>query len=98
VQALEYLAHGGESISLNLGTGRGTSIRQLIDTFRNLTGLTIPHTYAPPRAGDPPMLYADPAGAKQVLGWVATRNLDQILTSAWKWQEKLEAATLQPSR
>jgi UDP-glucose-4-epimerase GalE len=92
VLALEYLTSGGESMSLNLGTGNGTSIKQLIDAFRRLTGLEVPHEFAPPRVGDPAILYANPARAKEILGWVAKRDIDQILASAWKWQQKLEAA------
>jgi UDP-glucose-4-epimerase GalE len=92
VRALEYLANGGESISLNLGTGRGASIQEVMDSFRRLTGIEVPHEFAPARAVDPPSLYADPARAKSVLGWVAKRDLDEILRSAWKWQQKLEAA------
>jgi UDP-glucose-4-epimerase GalE len=95
VLALEYLANGGESISMNLGTGKGTSIKELMDAFHRLTGLEVPHEFAPPRAGDPPSLYANPAKAKEVLGWVAKRDVDEILTSAWKWQQKLEAAGYQ---
>jgi UDP-arabinose 4-epimerase len=92
VLALEYLRGGGSSISVNLGTGRGTSIREVINSFHRLTGLTVPHEFAPPRLGDPPVLYANPARAKEVLGWVAKRDMDEILLSAWKWQQKLEAA------
>ena len=92
VAALEYLARGGESISLNLGTGRGTSLLELTNTFHMLTGLHVPHVSAPPRPGDPPMLYADPSRARQVLGWVATRSLEEILLSAWQWQQQLEGA------
>lgn len=92
VLALEYLANGGQSLSMNLGTGKGTSIKELIDSFKRLTGLDVPHEFAPPRAGDPAALYANPAKAKEVLGWVAKRDVDEILTSAWKWQQKLEAA------
>jgi UDP-glucose-4-epimerase GalE len=95
VLALEYLARGGESISINLGTGKGTSIKELIDSFWRLTGLEVPHEYRPPRAGDPPSLYADPTKAREVLGWMARRDVDEILTSAWKWQQKLEAAHYQ---
>ena len=91
VRALEYLAGGGDTISLNLGTGKGTSIKEILDTFKRLTGLDVPHEYAQPRPGDPAALYADPARAKQMLGWTATRGLDEILTSAWKWQQQLEA-------
>jgi UDP-glucose-4-epimerase GalE len=94
VLALEYLAAGGESISLNLGTGKGTSIKELIDSFKRLTGLDVPHEFAPPRAGDPPVLYANPAKAKEVFGWVAQRDIDEILVSAWKWQNKLESGSL----
>jgi UDP-glucose-4-epimerase GalE len=92
VLSLEYLAGGGKSVSLNLGTGRGTSIKEIMDSFKRLTGLDVPHEFAPPREGDPPALYADPSKAREVLGWAAKRDIDEILTSAWKWQQKIEAA------
>jgi UDP-glucose-4-epimerase GalE len=97
VLALEYLASGADSISLNLGTGKGTSIKELMDAFQTLTGLNVPHEFAPPREGDPPSLYADPSKAREVLGWVAKRGMDEILASAWKWQQKLEAGNYQLS-
>jgi UDP-arabinose 4-epimerase len=90
VLALNYLANGGDSISLNLGTGKGTSIRELIGTFERLTGLEVQHEFVAPRAGDPPVLYADPAKANVILGWRAQRNLEEILRSAWAWQQRLE--------
>jgi len=92
VLALGYLANGGESVSLNLGTGRGTSVKEIMDSFQRLTGISVPHELAPPREGDPPALFANATRAKEVLGWAAKRNVDDILTSAWKWQQKLEAA------
>jgi UDP-glucose-4-epimerase GalE len=95
VLALDYLASGGKSISINLGTGKGTSIKELIFAFGRLTGLDVPHECAPPRPGDPQSLYADPAKARKILGWGAKRDLDEILISAWKWQQKLEAANYQ---
>ena len=95
VLALDYLANGGESVSLNLGTGRGTSVKEIMDSFQRLTGISVPHELAPPRAGDPPALFANATRAKEVLGWVAKRDVDEILTSAWKWQQKLEAAHYQ---
>lgn len=88
VLALEYLAAGGRSLSMNLGTGRGTSIKELIDAIRRLTGFDVPHVFVPAREGDPPSLYADPSKAKEVLGWEAKRDLDEILISAWKWEQK----------
>jgi UDP-glucose-4-epimerase GalE len=97
VLALDYLATGGDSTSINLGTGKGTSIKELMSAFRDLTGLVIPHQFDSPRAGDPPSLYADPARAKQILGWVAKRDMNEILLSAWKWQQKLEATSLPSS-
>ena len=92
VLALEYLADGGKSLSMNLGTGKGTSIKELIEAIRRLTGHSVPHEFAPAREGDPPSLYADPSKAKEILGWVAKRDMDEILVSAWKWQQKLEDA------
>lgn len=97
VLALEYLAKGGDSASLNLGTGRGTSVGEIIDVFYQLTGLRIPHQYGPRRLGDPPCLYANPASAQETLGWVAKRNLEEILSSAWRWQQKLESKSFATS-
>lgn len=91
VKAMEYLAAGGESTAFNLGTGRGTSIGELIRLFQEIAGREVPHEYAPPRAGDPPVLYADPSKARQVLDWEAKRSLEEILRSAWIWQQKWEA-------
>jgi len=95
VLALGYLANGGESVSLNLGTGRGTSVKEIMDSFQRLTGIAVPHELALPREGDPPALFANASRAKEILGWVAKRDVDEILTSAWKWQQKLEAANYQ---
>jgi len=55
-----------------------------------LTGCEVPHEFVPAREGDPPSLYADPSKAKEVLGWSARRDLDEILLSAWRWQRKLD--------
>lgn len=89
--ALQYLIDGGPSVQLNLGTGRGTSVKEIINTFQALTGVQIPHQYGPRRLGDPPMLYANPARAQSVLGWTARRSLDDILRSAWQWHQRLES-------
>lgn len=92
LRSLDYLAQGGTSTSINLGTGCGTSIKQLIDAFERITGEKVPYEYSPPREGDPPSLYADPSRAKKILGWVAQRGINEILRSAWQWQQKIEAA------
>lgn len=88
--ALKYLAGRGDSISLNLGTGKGVSVKELLELIGRVTGRDVPHTYDSARAGDPPALYADAARAKKVLGWEATRSLEEILASAWKWEQKLK--------
>lgn len=84
--ALDYLRNGGESTAVNLGTGRGFSVKEIIATAESVTGKTIPVSYGPRRAGDPPELVANPAKAKTVLGWEAElKEPRQHIESAWKW-------------
>ena len=87
VQALEYL-DGGKSIEINLGTGLGHSIREVLATIKSVTGREVPSRTAPARPGDPPELVADPTRAEKVLGWKAKRSLEQIVATAWKWAER----------
>lgn len=94
VLALQHLANGGDSACLNLGTGCGTSVREIIDALYRLTGVRIPHRFGPRRPGDPAFLYANPFRAQKILGWSAKRDLDQILVSAWHWQEKIDSKHL----
>jgi UDP-glucose-4-epimerase GalE len=86
VKALNYLGDGGESITLNLGTGRGTSVGTLIDTLNELTGRVVPHLFGPPRNGDPPSLYADSRLARKILDWTPELDLHSILKTAWDWE------------
>ncbi|MEY4484968.1 MAG: UDP-glucose 4-epimerase GalE [Verrucomicrobiota bacterium] len=84
--ALDYLRRGGDSVAVNLGTGRGFSVKEIIATAESVTGKTIPVSYGPRRAGDPPELVANPAKAKAVLGWEAEmKEPRQHIESAWKW-------------
>lgn len=86
IAALDYLEDGGESTQVNLGTGKGTSVKQIIDTAEEVTGKKVPLVYGERRAGDPPELVADASKAKQVLDWEAEiTDLTEIITSAWKW-------------
>ena len=86
IAALEYLSGGGESTRVNLGTGNGTSVREIIDTAEAVTGKQVPVVYGERREGDPPELVADASKAKQVLGWEAQiTDLNQIISSAWAW-------------
>ena len=86
IAALDYLAVGGASVSLNLGTGHGYSVKQVVDAARLVTGHLIPAVECPRRPGDPPRLVASAAKAKEVLGWSATcSDLDTIIRTAWKF-------------
>lgn len=91
VKALEYLNAGGESVALNLGTGKGSSIKEVIALTEELSGRKLPHEYVARRAGDPPALYASAAKAERVLGWKAERGLREILHSALEWEVKKAA-------
>jgi UDP-glucose-4-epimerase GalE len=86
VRALEYLADGGESTELNLGTGEGHSVREVVAGAGKLCDGRVPAKDAPRRGGDPAVLVADPSKARQVLGWQPQHSdLDTIIESAWKW-------------
>ena len=73
-------------IKLNLGTGRGTSVLELVQAFGRASGRDIPLVFASRRDGDLPSYYANPNLARQVLGWTATRSLDDMCKDTWKWQ------------
>ena len=88
VKALDYLATGGKSLVCNVGTGQGTSVKQLISMTESVTGRTLPNRVADRRAGDPASVYADPTLIRAVLGWRATRDLREIITSAFRWHER----------
>jgi UDP-glucose-4-epimerase GalE len=78
----------GESLAVNLGTGRGHSVLEVIRAVENATGRPVRRKVVPRRPGDPPILVADPAKAHRVLGWTAQRNLGDIVSSAWMWMKK----------
>jgi UDP-arabinose 4-epimerase len=88
VRALQHLEQGGESIAVNLGTGEGNSVLEVIHAAEAATGLPVRRTIGPRRPGDPPALIADPSKAKEVLGWTAQRNLTDIVNSAWNFMSK----------
>jgi UDP-glucose-4-epimerase GalE len=93
VRALQYLENGvgeksGGSLAVNLGTGRGHSVLEVVQAAESATGRPVRRTIGPQRPGDPPILVADPAKAQSVLGWTAKRNLADIVSSAWAWMQK----------
>ena len=89
VAALELLGEAPGGHRLNLGTGRGFSVREVVDAARRVTGVEIPVKTLPIREGDPPALVADPSKAKQLLGFAPRlTRIDDIVASAWEWYGK----------
>lgn len=73
----------------NLGTGRGLSVLELINSFERATGVPVPHKIGPRRAGDIEKIWADPKKANEDLGWKADTPIDDTMRNAWKWQCKV---------
>jgi UDP-arabinose 4-epimerase len=92
VKALEHLAAGKLSLAVNVGTGRGCSVREVISAVEEVTGRPVPRWIGPRRAGDPPVLVASPARAQAMLGWKATRGLHEVVATAWNWMERWREA------
>lgn len=78
--------------TFNIGTGKGSSVLEVIESFKKTTNIDLNYKFAPRRAGDTTIAYADTVKANTVLGWNATRSLDVALESAWKWQQKISKA------
>lgn len=94
VLALQHLHDGGESIQLNLGTGRGYSVKEVLQAIEKVTQRAVPVRMGPRRAGDPPALVADPGAAEKLLRWKARRSLEDIVRSAWLWHQHASASQL----
>lgn len=86
LSALRYLEDGQRSISVNLGTGRGHSVLEVVGAFERVTGAAVPYEFMPRRAGDIAAYWADPSLAARELGWRATRSLEDMCRDAWRWQ------------
>ena len=89
VLALNYLLAGGENNVFNLGNGVGFSVKEVLETARQVTGHPIPAQAAPRRAGDPAQLVASAERAKSILGWQPKyHRLETIVSTAWDWHKK----------
>ena len=86
VRALEHLGTGNGFRVYNIGRGEGTSVQQMIDATRRITGLPIPAAIGPRRPGDVAAIYNDPRRAEAELGFSCRRGLDTIVADAWRWQ------------
>lgn len=91
VRAVDYLLAGGKSEAINLGTGVGTTVRELLDTITAVSGRAFPFEEAPRREGDSTILVADNKKAAEVLGWKPTYGIEDIVRSAWNWHTKHNA-------
>lgn len=92
VRAMRHLLDSGPSLQLNLGTGTGHSVREVISAVERIGGRPVPVQTAPRRHGDPPVLIANSELAHSALGWRPEHSsLDEIVRSAWRWHSRLES-------
>jgi len=87
VAALRYLAEHPRAVTVNLGTGQGYSVLEVIQAFEAACGRGIARTMGPRRPGDVASCYADPSRAMKVMGWTAQRDLAAMCADAWRWQK-----------
>lgn len=88
VAAIKYMQdHKGEAV-FNLGTGHGSSVLDMVNTFERVNGVKIPYVISDPRPGDLAAVYASPDRSAELLGWKAELGLDEMCRDAWNWQQK----------
>ncbi|KMK53592.1 UDP-glucose 4-epimerase [Fructobacillus sp. EFB-N1] len=89
ILALDYLAKGNKSAQFNLGSATGFSVKEMVESAREATGVNIEAKVGPRRSGDPDILVADSTQAREVLGWQPKfDNVKDIIKTAWNWKEK----------
>jgi len=86
IKALQKIADAKEVLTVNLGTGKGYSVLDVVKAFEKASGKKVPYQIAPRRAGDIAQCYADPSYAKEILGWEAKRSLEEMCQDSWHWQ------------
>ena len=86
MDALARLDRLGECLTVNLGTGNGYSVLEIVRAFEKASGKSVPYKVAPRRPGDVASCYADPGYALKSLGWRAARGLEDMCADAWRWQ------------
>ncbi|MCL4155583.1 UNVERIFIED_CONTAM: hypothetical protein GTU68_014646 [Idotea baltica] len=98
IKALNYLVDGKNESNYecyNLGSGEGVSVLEAIKTFEAVTGLKLNYEVGPRRDGDVVAIYSDSSLAKEKLGWEAERGIEEMMTSAWKWQSHLNSERME---
>ncbi len=91
VAALEYLNREGGMLTVNLGTGQGYSVIKMVSAFEKASGRAVPCKIGPRRVGDSAKCWADPSLAQKLIGWKASRTLDQMCADAWRWEQRSRA-------
>ncbi len=86
--AVEHICANDVSVTVNLGTGHGTTVLELVKAFETATGRQIPVHIAPRRAGDVASYYANPALAAQLFGWKAALDVEDMCRDSWRWQAR----------
>ena len=92
VQALKYLEEGNnkENVEIfNIGTGKGNSVLEIVETFKKVTGVDLPYRIVGRRPGDVPEIWADASKAEKEMGWKATLTIADALRDAWNWEKKI---------
>lgn len=87
VKALQYLQHNTGIEAINLGTGTGYSVLDMVNAFSRVNGVAVPYAIAPRRPGDIASCYAEPSKAKRLLGWQAEKTLEDMVRDSWRWQQ-----------
>jgi len=85
LKALDHLAAGAATTTVNVGTGVGSSVLEVIEATARVAGKAVPHELVGRRAGDPVATYADPSNGRELLGWSAQHGLDEIIETAYRW-------------
>ena len=88
VNALDRIEKFTEVMTINLGTGKGYSVLEMVKAFERASGKEVPFCIAPRRAGDIASCYSDPSYAKEILGWNAVRGIDEMCQDGWRWQSQ----------
>ena len=86
VKALNKIENFTEVMTINLGTGTGYSVLDMVKAFEKASGKEVPYCIAPRRAGDIAKCYADPSYAEKILGWEAKKDIEEMCQDTWRWQ------------
>ena len=88
VKALQKIASLKGCVPINLGTGNGVSVLEIVNSFKEISGQPIPYKIVPRRPGDVAEMFADATVAKELLGWTAERNIHAMIEDTWRWQSQ----------